>query len=79
MCISCLFDDNFLLTLKIIIDRAMGASGHGKYVVDSLNRRDKGRWVGKWIGYQKLLPQLVKDLVCFIMPIINQLLVLHKN
>ena len=41
MCISCLFGDNFLLKLKIIIDRAIGAPDHGKDVVGGLNARYK--------------------------------------
>ena len=31
----------FLLTLKVIIDRKIGAPGYGKYFVDYLNARDK--------------------------------------
>ena len=42
-----------LLKLKISIYRAIGTPGHGKYVSDGINVRDKGiRW-GKSIGYQK--------------------------
>ena len=36
----------FLLTLNISIYRSIGAPGHGKYVVDGLNARDK-RYMGE--------------------------------
>ena len=53
MCISWLSDDFFLLTLNIIIYRAICAPNDGKYVVYGLNTRDKIIWGNKWVGYQK--------------------------
>ena len=41
ICIGCLFNGDFSLKLKIIINIAIGAHGHGKHTVDVLNLRDK--------------------------------------
>ena len=69
----------FPLTLNISIDIAIGAPGHGKYVVEGLNMRDIIYLRGKMNILSKILPPLVKALVCFIMPLINQLLVSQNN
>ena len=69
----------FSLTLNISIDIAIGAPGHGKYVVEGLNMRDKIYLRGKMNILSKILPPLVKALVCFILPLINQLMVLQNN
>ena len=41
MCIICLIDEKQSLEFNISIDRKIGALVHGKYVVYSLNVRDK--------------------------------------
>ena len=68
-----------LLILKISIDRENVAPGHGKYFVYGINITDKGSFRGGVIGYQIILPQLVKELVCFIMVEVSKLLVFHIN
>ena len=61
------------LTLKISIYRETDAPGYEKDFVYGINEIDKGIRGGKWIGYLKDLPQLVKALVCFILTLKNQL------
>ena len=57
----------------------IGDPGHGKDVVDGLNAIDKSYLGEKIIGDQKILPQLVKALIYFFMPLINQLLVFRTT
>lgn len=73
------FTTNMFFIFKIIIDGEIFDPCHGKYVVYGLDKFMKGIWGNKWIDYQKLLPQLVKALGFFIMPLINQMIVLQNN
>ena len=69
---------NVSLILNVSIDKEIGDPGNGKYVVYGLNARDKGYPMEK-LGYQNVLPKLVKALVYFILTLIKQLLVLYNN
>ena len=66
------------LTLNISIDREIGTPGNSKDVVYGLNAIDK-RYMRQKIRYQIISPQLVKDLVWFIMNPMCKLLVLQNN
>ena len=57
----------------------IGAPGHGKYIVDGINTRDKNIWGNKWTVYQNVFPKLVKALVCLILPPVGRLLVFQDN
>ena len=53
---SSLFDEFFLLTLKISIYREISPHGHGKYVIDGLDERYKRYAKEKIKRLSKLLP-----------------------
>ena len=69
----------FSLIFKISTYIAIGTPGHGKDILDGLNTRDKLYLRGKILSYQKILPQLVNTLSCFVLTLINQLLVFQNN
>ena len=53
------------LIFNIIIGREIGATSHGKDVVDGLNSRDKIYLRKQMNRLLNILPQLLKALVCF--------------
>ena len=78
MCIRRLFYDKSVINIEDKKDRAFGASGHEKYFSEIINTRDNCFWGGKWTG-KKISPKLGKDLLCFLLPPVGPLLVLHFN
>ena len=69
----------FSLIFKISTYIAIGTPGHGKDILDGLNTRDKLYLRGKILSYQKILPQLVNTLSCFVITLLNHLLVFQNN
>ena len=60
-------------TFKIIIDSKISSPVHGKYVVIGLNSIYKRYLRGVINRISKILPQLEKTLVCFVLPPLGKL------